>query len=168
MGGDRSDRAPGSGWRALGAAVCLAAVVAARAGEGHAAQGHSRGHEAGLFLGVTDVDDRLRPTLGVDYEFRIGPRWGVGAIADWAFGGEGREFVLAAAGYLHLGPALRLQLAPGIQRDKAEREIEGVLRLGIAYWIGVDERWSVAPTVALDRVGGETIGVYGVTGGYRF
>lgn len=153
---------------AVAAAGCLAWTLAAQAGEDHAGPPHTRGHEAGLFLGVTDVDDRLRPTLGVDYEFRIGPRWGIGAIADWAFGGEGREFVLAAAGYLHLGPALRLQLAPGIQRDKAEREIEGVVRLGIAYGIELGERWSVAPTMALDRVGGETIGVYGVTAGYRF
>jgi hypothetical protein len=152
----------------MAAAGCLVWMLAAQAGEDHSGPHHERGHELGLFLGATDVDDRLRPTLGVDYEFRIGPRWGVGAIADWAFGGEGREFVLAASGYLHLGTAVRLQLAPGIQRDKEMREIEGVLRLGIAYGFEVGERWSVMPTMALDLVSGETIGVYGVTAGYRF
>jgi hypothetical protein len=149
-------------------ACLLAGLVLGTAGAHAAEESHPRGHEAGLFLGVTDVDDRLRPTLGVEYEFRIGPRFGVGAVADWAFGGEGREFVLAPAGYLHVGPALRLQLAPGIQRDKTEREIEGVLRLGIAYAIEAGERWSVAPAVAMDLVSGETIAVYGITAGYRF
>jgi hypothetical protein len=148
--------------------VSLAAVVVAQAGEGQHGQAHPRDHEAGVFLGVTDVDDRLRPTLGVDYEFRLGRRWGVGALADWAFGGEGREFVIAGAGYLHLGSSWRLELAPGIQRDKEQREIEGVVRLGIAYRFVAGGRWSVAPAAAVDFVAGETIGVYGVTAAYEF
>jgi hypothetical protein len=63
---------------------------------------------------------------------------------------------------------VRVVLAAGLQRNRAEREVEGVVRLGAEYLIEVDERWSVAPGARVDFVAGETVTVLGVAVAYAF
>jgi hypothetical protein len=151
---------------ALALAVTLP-VATARAEE-PAGAGHAHRNDLALFVGATNVDNTQRPTLGIDYERRLTPRFGAGVIADWVFGGEGREFILAPAGFLRPLPTVRVVLAAGLQRNRAEREVEGVVRLGAEYLIEVDERWSVAPGARVDFVAGETVTVLGVAVAYAF
>lgn len=153
---------------ALALAACLPASTAGAGDAGHAGTGHDHRNDIALFLGSTNVDNTQRPTLGIDYERRLTPRVGAGVIADWVFGGEGREFILAPAGFLRPVPTVRLVLAAGFQRNREEREVEGVVRLGAEYQITVDDRWSLLPGASVDFVAGETITVLGVAVAYAF
>jgi hypothetical protein len=145
--------------------AAIAAETEARDVGGEAA--HHR-NEFATFIGATNVDGTQRPTLGFDYERRFTSLLGAGVLADWAFGGEGREFILAPAAFLHPLPEVRVTLAGGVQRNREEREIDGVVRVGAEYLIEAGERWSVAPGASVDFVAGETVTVLGVAVGYAF
>jgi hypothetical protein len=110
----------------------------------------------------------VRFTLGIDYERQLSERFGVGVLADWAFGGEGRESILAAAAFYHPWRRVRLDLAPGIQRDAARDEVEFVLRVGADYEFELRDGWSLSPNLNVDFGPNESLLVFGVELGYRF
>lgn len=147
--------------------ACLAGPVAAQEAGAESADLAHR-NQLALFLGGTDYEDRVAFTVGLDYERRLGERFGVGVLADWALGGEGREFVLAPAVFYRPLPRLRLDVATGIERNTVEKEVAFLLRLGVDYDFELNERWSVAPNLNVDLVEGETVFVFGAELGYRF
>lgn len=135
---------------------------------GHRTESTEHRHLAGVLVGGTVADRTTRFTLGLDYERRLRGAWGVGAVADWAFGGEGREFLVAPAGFYHPWTAVRVGVAPGLQRNRETRDVGFVLRLGGEYELELDEGWSAAPNANVDFVDGRTIGVFGVGLNRRF
>ncbi|MDH3744352.1 MAG: hypothetical protein OES47_04535 [Acidobacteriota bacterium] len=177
-------------WRhpvaASACALVLAASVGARAvaqehGEEHSAEHEEHEfhrHHVSVFLGVTDgevtidsgpgpvtVKDEQAFTVGLDYEYRLTRRWGIGALVDYA-GKDFRTSVLGVPVFIHASERLKLVLAPGIE----EREHEGsefMVRAGLEYEFEVGGI-SVAPAVNLDFVDDEETLVYGLSVGKGF
>jgi len=166
---------------ALAFVVILAAACFAASADGseEPAGGHDGGdhplhkHGIGLFLGVTDEDEHgSEATVGVNYEYRLGRRWGVGGNVDYA-GGDARNTVLAAMGYFHPVRELKLMLGPGIEHHNGSGGHDGdhdnfVVRVGAAYDFEIGERFGIAPVVVVDFVDGETVLVYGVDFDVKF
>ena len=126
-----------------------------------------RPNSIGLFMGATaKQEEETAFTIGLDYERRLGEQWGVGVILDKPFGGS-RSFLVVAGLFWHPLPRVRLDVAPGIEVNRDEDELF-VLRLGADYDFELNERWSIAPNVNLDIVGGRTVWVIGAELGYRF
>jgi len=119
------------------------------------------------FIGVTLEDEANSFTLGVDYERRLGGQFGVGVLADRAFG-EGRAFIIAAGLFWHPLSRVRLDIAPGIEMSGADDKTFFVLRIGADYDFELTERWSLGPNVNLDFVDGRTVWVLGAELGYSF
>ncbi|MBP2646651.1 MAG: hypothetical protein H6Q77_275 [Gemmatimonadetes bacterium] len=119
------------------------------------------------FVGGTVEHEGTAFTLGLDYERRLGPLFGVGVIIDKAFGGE-RAFIAAGALYWHPLPPMRLDIAPGFERIEAEDESAFVLRLGADYDFEIKERWSLGPNVNLDLANGRAVFVFGAELGFSF
>jgi hypothetical protein len=100
----------------------------------------------------------------VDYEYRLSPDFGVGALVDHAWGHPDAT-VAAAAVFVHPWRGLRLLAAPGIEYSHGEGEF--LIRVGAAYEFHRGS-WTVAPTVNVDFVDGDEALVYGLTFGYGF
>jgi hypothetical protein len=151
---------------AVAAALFASPAVAQ---ERHEAEREAEGrNHLALFVGGTAVDETVRFTLGVDYERQLSERFGVGAIADWALGGEGREFLFAVAGFYHPTSRIWLDLAPGVQRDALEGELEWVVRVGADYEFELRSGWNLSPNVNLDIGPKESLLVFGIELGRRF
>ena len=72
---------------------------------------------------------------------------------------------LAIATFVHFGKKLRLQVAPGIEREHGHNEFS--VRAGLAYQFRL-KRVSVSPAFNVDFVDGEEITVYGISVGWGF
>lgn len=109
-------------------------------------------HHFSVFLGVTDgeveveehaevgveseeetavVEDESTFTLGLDYEYRLNRRWGIGALIDYA-GGDFRSWVAGVPLFLHPGGGWKLLVAPGFE-DKEDEDREFLVRAGVLY-----------------------------------
>jgi len=141
-------------------------------------------HHLSVFLGVTDgeveveaeagvesgggeviVEDQQAFTVGLDYEYRLNRRWGVGALADWA-GKDFRSWVVGIPVVLHPTGGLKLLVAPGFEKNN-EHDAELLVRLGAMYDFEVG-RFTIAPALNIDFVDDEEVLVYGVNIGRGF
>ena len=138
-------------------------------------------HHISIFLGITDgevereihteegilrfVEDDEEGTIGLDYEYRLSKRWGVGALVDYA-GGDFRTWVWGVAGVWHATRGLKLFVAPGVEHRGGEGE-DFLTRLGIMYDFEVGN-FTIAPAFNVDIVGREETLVYGVNIGHGF
>lgn len=108
---------------------------AAAVGE-HDEEHHHKNHVA-LFVGSTQAElehgEREDPqfTLGLDYERRLTPVVGVGAVLDLVLEGQ-REGILGLPVFLHAG-SFTFQIAPGGERIRDGRDWSFVTRLGVLY-----------------------------------
>ena len=153
---------------ALAAAAIAGPLAAQQARDADDIAAHPNLFE--LFLGGTSTEHAIHLSVGLEFEHQLSARWGVGGLADWVLGGEEREALVAPALFAHPAAALRLAVAPGVQRNKESHETLFVTRIGADYEVGVNDRWSISPSVALDLVEGPTssIFVFGASLGYRF
>ena len=131
---------------------------------GHEASKHATPHEfhrnvLGVFLGSNHHGRRDNdPALGIDYERRISRRFGIGALAEHAFGSE--EFsVYAVPVSMHFG-RWKAYIAPGVE-DSREHGAEFLWRIGGEYGFDVGPI-EIAPQLNLDIVDSEAVWVVGV------
>jgi hypothetical protein len=116
--------------------------------------------------GAVIVEDETAFTLGLDYEYRLSRRWGVGALAEWA-GKDARFWVVGIpAAVLHPKGGLKLYLVPGFEKSN-EHDAEFLVRLGAMYDFEVG-RFTIAPAFNVDFVDDEEVLVYGVNIGRGF
>jgi hypothetical protein len=133
-------------------------------------------HHFSVFLGVTYFEEEKETeegghqtettgtfTLGVDYEYRLNRRWGVGALADYA-GADFRAFIVGVPIFLHVGQNWRLIVAPGLENKD---EVEPMVRFGVNYDLEVGT-WSITPAINLDINEHEQTLVFGVNIGRGF
>ena len=150
----------------------------------HAENGFHR-HHLSVFLGVTDgegesadhhqaasahgeelnVFDERAGTVGLDYEYRLKQRWGVGALIDYA-GGDLETWVFGFPIVLHPAGQWKFLVAPGVE-DKPGHDAEFLVRAGVIYDFQIG-RMTIAPAVNVDFVDGEEVLVYGVNIGKGF
>jgi len=146
--------------------LVLGIVVAVTAGAGRV---HAEEHKnvVELFLGGTTDEEETAFSLGLTYERRIIPSFGVGLLSEWV-AGDAREVILGFPLFVHPYRGLRFLVAPGIDFETGEGSHEFLLRLGGAYEFEITEHWSIVPEVNGDFVDGDKLLVWGVSFGYGF
>jgi len=118
-----------------------------------------------LFLGWSFADHHDGETIGLDYERRIGEKWGLGALVDRAEG-DLESTVWAAGLFAHPTDDWTILVAPGFEHAHGEKEF--LTRVGVGYNVPF-EKFTLTPGVYLDMIsGGETVTVVGVGIGRGF
>lgn len=121
-----------------------------------------------MFLGGTEVDEEgigTAFTLGVDYEYRLGRRLGVGGLVEHAFGDLDSTSLLGVVD-LHICHGLALQLGPGV--ELGEEEDVFITRVGALYEFERNA-YTVSPQVHYDiHDGAKDAVVFGLAVGHAF
>lgn len=130
--------------------------------------GHHPNH-AGLFLGVTRVEEHSSFTIGVDYERTLPvahERVAIGGLMDAATGREPKHVIVA--GTLSFRPVepLKLLVGPGVEFSHGNSE--ALFRAGAAVDLPNAGAFTISPGAYFDFVGGHTAAVFGVTFGKGF
>lgn len=134
-------------------------------GEPNAEEPHSEGHGAGsqglsVFIGsTTEFLDSEGLTVGLDYEYRLSHKWGVGGFAE-GISGLDRSFAVGAQGYWHVAGELVLVAGPGAERR--HEEWEPIVRVGGFYEFPLGAGWMIAPAIFYDITPEQDIFIYGV------
>ncbi|MEM1091243.1 MAG: hypothetical protein AAGI67_12740 [Pseudomonadota bacterium] len=157
-------------FRRIGAVlgVVVAATAAGEEGGGHVPHYVEYGpHHLSLFTGVTDISGKDTAfTLGLDYEYRLNDRLGIGTVVEEAFGEIDATTILAVAD-IHLGHgALIMQVGPGVE-ILDDKELF-VARVGMLYEF---ERgaYTISPQLHYDyHDGGKDALVLGLAFGMSF
>lgn len=119
----------------------------------------------GVYGGFTSVNGHTNGTFGIEYEHRFNDLIGAGVVFETtpnAHGGDGTSLYM---GQLHLHPWQELRLSAGFGKEDIHHEgahSEDVWRVGAAYDFHVGG-FGVAPSLNLDRVGGHTAKVFGIS-----
>ncbi len=123
-------------------------------------------HHVSLLAAGTSIphESERAATFGLDYEYQVGDRVGVGFVAEHAFGEIDATTVFAVAD-LHVTRGLVLQVGPGV--EFVHDEMIAVGRLGGYYEFELGA-FSLAPTVSYDISEEEGAVVYGVLFGRKF
>jgi hypothetical protein len=106
-------------------------------------------HAMGLFLGgAFRRGDGGSFAVGVDYEYILNERWGIGAFADFNMG-RSKAVVVGAAGYYKPMERLALVVGPGVEFE--DHDSEFLVRLGGLYEFLLGDM-VVSPTVYVDLI----------------
>jgi len=133
---------------------------------------HFHKNHLALFFGATEAEEHHGEkgdpdfTVGVDFERRLSPLFGVGGLFDWVVEGR-REFLIGPIGFLHPSKGLKLFAAPCYQHIREGDEDNFVLRVGAAWDFEIG-KYSLAPNVIYDFAGEHDFLVLGVTIGRGF
>jgi len=140
--------------------VTSGSVVAA-GGDSHA----YHDNHAALFAGFTGEVRRDRSfSLGLDYEQRFSESFGVGVLAERAFGD--RDFWIAAIPFSWHKGHWKFSVAPGVEHEKGHDD-HGLVRLSVDYGFEING-FELAPLLAVDFVESDTVLVLGVAIGLGF
>ena len=152
--------------------LVMAAAASADDSEAHIPHGMEM-HQGGsnhlaVVLASTDNTDDTAGTFGVEYEYRLSTRFGVGGVLEHA-GGDVDATTLLAVVDIHLWQGLALQTGPGIEfLDEEEGDTEEfVYRIGIMYEFHRG-RATIAPQVHYDATPDKDSVVAGIAFGISF
>jgi hypothetical protein len=129
------------------------------------AEGHGKGTQAlnGFFGGSAEIGDLDGLTFGLDYEYRLSHKWGVGGFVE-AVSGLGRSFAFGAQAYWHVVGELVLVAGPGLERHGDSWE--PIARVGAFHEFPLGGGWVLSPGVFYDLTPGEDLLIYGINLGY--
>ena len=129
-------------------------------------EGQEHRHHLSVFIGATHAEGADEPTVGVDYEYRLTPKVGVGALVDHA-GGDLDSTIVAGVLFFHPHEGLMLLAAAG--NENTDHGDEFISRAGIGYEFELHEGWTLTPQLNFDFVKDEeTKEVYGIGIGKAF
>ena len=145
---------------------------------------HHSKHHIAIFDGATTNFGHSTTgyALGLDYEYLISDRIGIGAIGEYVFSGEG-ELILGVPLFLHLTNGLKLGAAPigiyveehhddhhndthGVTNNNVEKKWDVGARFNLAYGLHFG-KISAGPSVSLD-IANTTAIAYGLSLGVGF
>ncbi len=140
----------------------------AQEGEHESSSDHESTHDfhrnfLALFVGVTDEGRDEALALGIEYERRLNESFGVGVVAEHAFGDL--DFWVYAVPFAYHTGRWKLYIAPGV--EDTDHGSESLIRLGVEYAYEVGS-WEISPQLDVDFVDGEQVLVLGVTFGKGF
>ena len=114
--------------------------------------------------GVTHDDSENAFTIGVDYEYRLNQRLGIGAVVEQATEDIDATTILAVAD-IHCTNYWIIQTGPGIELLDDEEEF--VYRIGTLYEWEFDG-YTLSPQVHYDITGDENAVIFALAFGYGF
>jgi hypothetical protein len=153
----------------MGTSIAVGSTSPASAAD----DGELKRHVPGVFLGVTSGDGETDYTVGLEYEYRMTPLFGLGAVVETTPERHGGDGVNVALGAIHVHPMGGLRLTAGYgwedildatekrAKGKAPSKNEDLFRIGAAYDFHVGN-FGIAPSVNLDFVGGHEVAVFGI------
>jgi hypothetical protein len=156
-----------AGWRAALAGLLLMPLTpGALAAEVPAAE-EARPHHLSVVLAGTRVPEAEETgfTLGLDYEYRLSKRIGLGFVVERAFAEIDSTTLLAVAD-IHLVRGLAVQAGPGV--EFVDDESLFVFRLGMLYEFELGEAFTLSPQLHYDVSAGEDAIVFAVAIGRAF
>ncbi len=112
-------------------------------------EGHDHRHHVAVFVGATHAEGTDEPTVGVDYQYRLTPKIGVGALVDRA-GGDLDATIVAGALFFHPYEGLLLLAAAG--NENTDHGDEFIVRAGIGYEFELNGGWTLTPQLNFDFV----------------
>ena len=125
-------------------------------------------HHPAVFLGATTGEHETNPSLGLEYEYRLSERWGIGLIFEFTFEHEEREFLTGIPVKYHMGPfALLGTVIVERSRERetdegdSDRTVSPGVRVGAEYGFEVGEL-ELAPNLNLDFTEDTTKLVWGL------
>jgi hypothetical protein len=160
--------------RKLGLVVIGFALAApAQASEGHGGEEHAFPfHHVSLFVGGASESRPATASehdfaLGAEYEVRLAPRWGIGALVEGVGHDTIRDLVVLGLGSYHFGGGFRVVTGPGVEFGQDHDEF--VFRIGTGYEVVYGTGFTLAPEINVDLIGDEkTTWVYGLAFGKEF
>lgn len=153
------------GFGAFAFTVIFGLTVVSAAAVASEEKRHHRNHLS-VFAGATHAEGSDEATIGLEYEYRLNERFGVGALLDHA-GGDLDSTIVAGVVFFHPYEGLLLLAAAGNEHTHHGDEL--VLRAGIGYEFELGAGWTLTPLLNFDFVEHEeTKEVYGVSIGRHF
>ncbi|WP_371195744.1 hypothetical protein [Glaciecola sp. SC05] len=122
-------------------------------------------HYPGIFVGSTKFDGETNFTLGLEYEYRVSNKWGIGGALERI--NEGHEgdgvSIWTVMGFYHPVEHIKLGFGPGQERIGGDYgKNKDLLRFAIAYEYPVNDAFEIAPTIDIDLIDGDIAFVAGV------
>ena len=118
--------------RKLGLVVIGFALAApAQASEGHGGEEHAFPfHHVSLFVGGASESRPATASehdfaLGAEYEVRLAPRWGIGALVEGVGHDTIRDLVVLGLGSYHFGGGFRVVTGPGVEAKSTMNSCSG-------------------------------------------
>jgi hypothetical protein len=158
------------------AALCLAVLTVPSAVSAVEEEEVEPQNVLSLLLGGTSDDDESAFTVGLDFEHRIHPLLGVGAVVDYATDDIDAVSLFGVLDF-HLWKGLAIQTGPGVEFVGEEEEEEAgtisvnrrefVYRVGLVYEFEIG-KLLVIPQVHYDYSSGKDSVVYATGIGFKF
>ena len=158
------------------AVFCLAVVTAPSSVSAEEEEGVDQQNVLSLILGGTSDDDENAFTVGLDFEHRIHPLLGVGAVVEYATD-DIDSLSLIGVLDIHLWKGLAIQTGPGVEFVGEEEEEAGettstnqrefVYRVGLVYEFEIG-KLLVTPQIHYDYSSGDDAVVYATALGFKF
>lgn len=124
----------------------------------------------GVFVGQSFFEDESDFTIGLEYERRLTPEWGIGAIYERApsyHHGDGIDVAVASL-YYHFEDHWRLGLGYGKEEVGGDHpHHEDFIRASVAYGIHYGNL-EIEPTVDVDFISDDEVVVIGIAVLYAF
>lgn len=129
--------------------------VANEAAHGEAGSGEEEAHEAhhkhalGLFVGITREHSENLSTLGIEYAYRINPRWSVGGVVERADRETDSTLLIA---FVHYWAWKGLYFGGGLGKKDPGKERENTFRASIGYEFEFGNGWMLNSQFNLDYI----------------
>ncbi|TQV89560.1 hypothetical protein [Aliikangiella coralliicola] len=121
----------------------------------------------GTFLGQTRHSGENRTTYGLEYERLVASNFSVGVAIEQSR--EGGHDINSLIGNVFYSPATHWRLGIGYgKEDVSGKDAEDIIRFSLAYEIHVTNSISLAPSIAKDRIDGESQTLAGISLSYHF
>ena len=132
-------------------------------------------HHMALILGNTQSEESSNgPSIGVDYEYRLNQRFGIGGLVEYA-GGDFEHLLLVVPLFIHpyKGWLLNVSLGTEVHKEHGDNEEDKrtrdwLVRTGVAYQFHVGSRYTIGPEFNVDVSDHETTISYGIAFGVGF
>ena len=134
---------------------------------GHDGAGAHHGkHTIGLFVGVTREHGENLETFGLEYSYRIRPRWTIGALIERAEREQDSTLGIVFAAYW---PWKGLYLGAGVGRKDPANKRENTARVSAGYEWVFDSGWLISAQAHLDFIENhDREEVFGLVFGHQF
>lgn len=144
--------------------VVIATLHTSLVGLAIAEEGHGHKHHASVFVGGTHTDHDDGFTVGLEYEYRMQPEFGIGVLGEYA-NLDHDVWIVGLPFVFHPYQGLRLLAMPGVELTSDHEEF--LVRLGVGYDIPAGD-WVITPGFNVDFVDHEENLIFGIAFGKSF
>jgi hypothetical protein len=151
--------------------VALVVIALSGMGAGTVLAEEEAGEEGqnklGLFLGGAHNSEKDGFSVGLDYEYRVNRRFGIGGMVEYS-GGDFGEWIAGLPVCWHPWRELKLYVAPGVNYDPSHGDTYFLVRVGADYGFSLGRGFEIAPSLNFETTSEENAMIYGICLSKRF